>query len=334
MRIWARRHNAVSKQALLAILRLAPPHPDLADLESLEILRDTPRGTTLRGRRRGETWSVVIKLFTGPQAATQAEALHEKHRYVFACCRTQQTCSVPEPLGMLNDPPGYAMRYVGGRSGVSMLRTAIFRRQRTAEELVGRAGSWLRAFHLGSGLSLAPLRAGSLIALVEKRLDGGGSATAFPHRDAFAEHVALLRETLPMVRGQPVPVAAHHGDFNLHNMIFDGQNTWSFDFSGAAGRMRPAFADVACFQFFLEFRDRWRVTDRRDSPGGFDARAIEVFARAYPELPWHSTQAAWLLLQYQLRYWSSMQTPRKLARADRMLEACAHGAETLRSRVG
>jgi hypothetical protein len=332
MRIRARRHNEVSTEGLIARLRAAPPHPDLADLAALQVLRDTPRGTTLRGRRGSETWSVAIKLFAGPHAAAGAKRLYDKHRDVHACCGADPTFSVPEPLAAFDDPPGYAMRYVGGRSGVAILRTAILRRQRTAEGLVDRAGRWLRSFHLRSGLRLAPLRPGRLLAELGRRLDPADSAAPVPFREAFADHLALLRETLPVVRGQPFPVAAPHGDFNLQNLIFERDRTWSCDFSAVTGP-RAVSGDVACLLFFLELRDRWRVSDRRDSPGGFDTRAMAILGRAYPELPWHSAETAWLLLQHQLRYWSSLEARRLLGRADAMLEACASGAETLRARA-
>ena len=196
------------------------------------------------------------------------------------------------------------------------------------EELVDRAARWLRAFHLSSGLHTAPLAPRRFIAQLDRRLD---RMPAGPSREAFVAHLNLLRETVPLVRRRPFPISAGHGDFNLQNVIVEGAVTWSIDFAAEVGKMTPISVDVACCLFFLEFRDRWRIGSRVGSPGGFDAAAISLFTRAYPEFPWQSLEAAWLLLQHQLRYWSTVNVLGE--HAQRMLEATQAGADLLRVRA-
>ena len=331
MRFRRRTHGAVSTDGLLARLRAAPPHPDLAGLDTLEMMRDTPSGITLRARSSGGRWSVALKLY-GRDGAGRATRCLDQHRRAHALLQGNPAFAVPEPLAALDDPPGYAMRYVGGRSGEVILRRTFFHRQRTSERLLDRAARWLRAYHLASGLHPAPLAPGPFLANLQRRLDPT-EPPGIVNRDAFAAHLDLLRETLPLVRRQPFPVAAGHGDFNLQNLIFDDPVTWSIDFSHAAAHPVPVTADVACCLFFLEFRDRWRVGTRAGSPGGHDARAIAIFAEAYPELPWNSLETAWLLQQQTLRYWAGPHAHRTPDRAERLLAAAEAGAATLRDRA-
>ena len=155
MRLRRRTHGSVSTEGLLS--RLSHVHPDLDGLQIFQVMRDTPHGITLRARRLGEAWSVAIKLYGGPDGTAKAGRCYDQHRHAFSLLQSNPRLSVPEPLAQFDEPAGYAMRYVAGRSGDAMLRRAIFRRQRTAGELVDRAARWLRAFHLSSGLHPAPL---------------------------------------------------------------------------------------------------------------------------------------------------------------------------------
>ena len=83
MRFRRRTHGAVSTDGLLARLRAAPPHPDLAGLDTLEMMRDTPSGITLRARSSGGPWSVALKLY-GRDGAGRATRCLDQHRRAHA----------------------------------------------------------------------------------------------------------------------------------------------------------------------------------------------------------------------------------------------------------
>ena len=239
---------------VLARVTAQPVHPLLAGLDQISTIRRNDRGTTLRRAPRGEEWSVVIKLYVDTAGFDRARRLHDLHRFAWQRCDGQTAFRVPEPLGLVPDLPGYAMRHVRGRAAADTVKWTLFGRQRIREELLVRAAGWLRAFHAGAETARVAPRF-HLNRLVERL------ARPRRHRRRFRNRVRGLREGAGRLGRFEFPTAVVHGDFNLHNLIIDGDVTWSMDFGGAGAR-RPVTFDIACCLFYLEFRDGWTGGDR------------------------------------------------------------------------
>jgi len=310
---------------VLARLTAQPVHPLLAGLDQISTIRRNDRGITLRARRRGEEWSVVIKLYLDTAGLDRARRLHDLHRFAWQRCNGQTAFRVPEPLGLVPGLPGYAMRHVRGRAAADTVKWTLFGRQRIREELLVRAAGWLRAFHAGAETArVAPKL--HLNRLIERQAVRGGIDAA------FATAFERLREGAGRLGRFEFPMAVGHGDFNLHNLIIDGDVTWSMDFGGAGAR-RPVTFDIACCLFYLEFRDGWTGGDRAGSPGGFNRRAVEIFAQSYPDLEWDSAETAWLLLHHQLSMLGRPTFQRRWGHMRRMAANCQQAAETLAERL-
>jgi hypothetical protein len=317
-----------SPSQVLAELRAGRDQPAIARLDRLATIRRTSRGATLRGRRRGEDWSVVIKLFSDAEGFERARRLYDHHLFAYGRCPPQSNLRVPEPLGLLAGLPGYAMRHVPGKSAWSIVRWNLLGRGRAREELLARAARWLRAYHGDPRWSrVSP---GYLLSELEGKAAGCGLGREAPSFEVGLEALGDGARRLGPFR---FPKAVVHGDFNFHNLVVDGEVTWAIDFAGAAGAIRPVTFDIACCLFFLEFRDGWTAADRAGTAGGFDRRAIEVFARHYPDLPWESAEAAWLMLHHQLRQWTSFEQLHMQRHAGRMAAACREAAATLAARL-
>ena len=317
--------------ALLARLKAEAAHPALAELDELATIRRTDRGATLRGRKRGRDWSVVVKLYSDEDGLERAQRLYELHRYAYERLRSEPGLGVPEPIARFAGLPGYAMRLVPGRAASSVVKWTLLGRTRTREELLARAARWLSAYHRGAERSRVSPR--YLLRELGERAEARGTGALGPAAAGFEAALEVLREGADRLGGFEFPKAVTHGDFNLHNIIVDGENTWSIDFAGAAGSVRPVSFDVACCLFYLEFRDGWSGEDRAGMPGGFDRRALEIFARHYPDLPWDSAEAAWLFLHHQLRQWTSFERLNMERHSARMAEVCRAAAAALEERM-
>lgn len=335
----ALRHALRRREAaeMLARIRADSAHPALAGLDAARLIRETPRGSVLVAGRRGAPFSVVLKLYAGAGADLRADRLYAHHRLAFARLDgVAADLRVPEPLVRFETLPGYAMRLVAGRAASAILRRTPFGRARLRADFATRAARWLAAYHraCGGGESRVSARylARSLRARVEARRAGG--TPPIPGADGLCRLLDRLEEAVRGLPGFDFPKAVPHGDFNLHNLIIDGETTWAVDFSGGdPENLRPVSVDLACCLFYLEFRDGWRGSGGAGQPGGFDRDAVALFARHYPGFPWESAGAAWLMLHHQLQQWTSLASVGMAGRAERMEAMCRRGAETLAARL-
>jgi Phosphotransferase enzyme family len=329
-RVDGRRETA----ALLAALKAESAHPEIAALNELATIRTNARGWLLFGRRPGRSWSVVVKLYAGERAPEQAGRLFAHHRYAFERMGDGGPFGVPEPLALFGAPPGYAMRHVTGRAASSVARRTLIHRDRTRAELLARAAGWLERYHRSGEWQQSRASAAYLVNALEKSVDPpDGKYASIPRETEFRAMLDRLRAGAERLATFPFPKAALHGDFNLHNLVVDGERTWGIDFASGPHNVRPVSFDVANCLFFLTFRDGWPGEDRAGVPGGFDRRAVEIFARHYPGLPWDSASTAWLLLHHQLQFWARLANLNMERKAGLIVAMCRHGAETLAARL-
>jgi hypothetical protein len=320
--------------ALLDALKADSAHPEIAALDELATVRCNARGWLLFGRRRREPWSVVVKLYAGERGPQQAERLFAHHRYAYERMGDAGAFAVPEPLVPFTDPPGYAMRRVAGRAASSLAKWTLIHRDRARAGLLARAAGWLDRYHRSCEWHQARASAVYLLGTLEKSVDpDGGKYAPIPRAPEFRAMLDRLRAGAERLGTFPFPKAALHGDFNLHNIVVDGERTWGIDFAGGPRNLRPVSFDIANCLFFLEFRDAWPGGDREGVPGGFDRAAVEILARHYPGLPWGSAGAAWLLLHHQMQFWARLGHLNMERKAGLMADMCRHGAETLAARL-
>ena len=266
-------------------------------------MRDTPSGITLRARSSGGRWSVALKLY-GRDGAGRATRCLDQHRRRPRPSAGQPRLRRPRAARCARRPAGlrHALRRRPLRRGDPA--PDLFHRQRTSERLLDRAARWLRAYHLASGLHPAPLAPGPFLANLQRRLDPDRTSRHRRPRRLRRPPRPPARDASPRPppalpgRGRPRRLQPAEPDLRRPGHLVDRLQP------RRVAHPVPVTADVACCLFFLEFRDRWRVGTRAGSPGGHDARAIAIFAEAYPELPWNSLEAAWLLQQQTLRYWA------------------------------
>lgn len=211
----------------------------------------------------------------------------------------QPVLRAPRALAFLPDEQAILMEW----QSAPTLRATLWQRlvsPRRQRGLITAAGSWLRAFHNLSDISLQPLDAGKLIAKLGSQISGKPATMMALNNDpAFQLAVRIFHKAAATIRPE-VPHALLHGDYTPTNLLVDQAGIIGMDMWGA--RQAPVYEDIARMLAYLGVVSPFALAT---SPLKPQSNLVRAFAEGYGEDMLDPNQSSFLLilLYQQLRRW-------------------------------
>lgn len=179
--------------------------------------------------------------------------------------------SVPEPYFLDDEHGVLGMEWIAGTE----MTAAVFATRGTvssAEELIFRAGKWLRHFHVAGRVRQRCLDTEHRLA----QLQCDTRASKLAGDPVYARAVRQAKKIAPEVGSVPLDSSWIHGDFKTDNLLVAGTRTIGLDIN--ARYENTLFHDIAPFLNHLDLKllgpRAWRFVGRRN-------RLIEAFLAGY-----------------------------------------------------
>ena len=211
----------------------------------------------------------------------------------------QPILRAPKALAFLPDERAILMEW----QQAGTLRSALWHRLASPSQrlnLIAAAGTWLRAFHTLSGITMQPLDGAKLSAKLDTQMSRKPGAMATLNNCAAFQTALDRFQRKAAHTGNETPHALLHGDYTPTNLLVDDVGIIGMDMWGA--RRAPIFEDLARMLTYLGVVSPFAL---KASPLMPKSTLVRAFAQGYgDDLLSPISETLYLILLYQqLRRW-------------------------------